>query len=159
MNKILSIAVLTLITLFCAQKSEARARIPFGEREVLTKVADLPDTDEYMVKEGTKFGGTKNQYADLATFHKEFNVAWFFPLWIIQEPKLVGYNETDGTYYDLSDQQLQTILDQNKLDKNKLNKLGFYTRYGGKLAAGLLILFIIWGMIPSKKSKVTPQSV
>lgn len=158
-KRLIPIALTLSIAIFgCVQKSEARARIPFGEREALTKVADLPDTDEYMIKEGSKMMNTKSQYLDLATFHKEFNIAWLLPLWVTQEPKLVGYNETDQSFYELSDQELQTILDENKLDKNKLNKLGFYTRYGGKLVAVLIILFIIWGLIPSKKTPVTPQS-
>lgn len=159
-KRLLPITVtLSLAVLGCVQTSEARARIPFGEREALTKVADLPDTDEYLIKEGSKMMNTKNQYLDLATFHKEFNIAWILPLWVTQEPKLVGYNEADKTYYELTEQELQTILDENKLDKNKLNKLGFYTRYGGKVVAVLLILFILWGLLPSRKTPVNPQTV
>ncbi|RQO31411.1 hypothetical protein DBR32_05460 [Taibaiella sp. KBW10] len=158
-RKILSFVTITLITFGCTQKAEARLKIPFGERDVLSKVADLPDTEAYLVKKGSTMMSTQSQYMDLATYHKEFNIAWFLPLWIIQEPKLVGYNEVDKTAYELSDQELQEILAENKLDKSELNKLGFYTQYGGKIVAGLLIIFIIWGMMPSKKSPVKPQTV
>lgn len=68
-------------------------RIPLGDREVFNKVADLPDTEEYTTDDGN--------YIDLATHHKEFNIAYILPLYIKKEPRLVGYCEKEETYYDL----------------------------------------------------------
>lgn len=129
----------------------AKAKIPFGEREALTKVYDLPNTDEYKLDNGN--------YLDLATLHKEFNIAYILPLHVIEEPKLVGYDEKTDMYYDIREKELNDILVSQKLDKEKLNKLNFYTRYGGKVVALLLVIFMIWGLIPSKKKRVEPTNV
>lgn len=131
----------------CSYKSaEARLKIPFGNREVLTKVADLPDTDAYK----SDGGG----YIDLGMLYEEYNIAWIMPLSVTKEPRLVGLTKDKSTYYEIPEEELQKILADNKLDKNKLLKLGFYTRYGGKIVAGLLVALIIWGLIPSKKKPV-----
>ena len=74
----------------------------------------MPDTEEYQTDDGN--------YIDLATFH----------LYIEKEPRLVGYCEKEDTYYELTEEQLATILKENNLDGEKLNKIGFYSRYGGK---------------------------
>ena len=36
----------------------------------------------------------------------------------------------------------------------KLNKIGFYSRYGGKAVGLLIIALIIWGCLPGKKKEV-----
>ena len=129
----------------------ARLKIPFGEREVLNKVHDLPDTEEFKLENGN--------FMDLATFHKEFNIAYFLPLYVTEEPKLVGYDEQADTFYDIPQEQLDAILAAQKLNKEELNKLSFYTRYGGKLVALLIIGLLIWGAIPSKKEEVESTNV
>jgi len=45
------------------------------------------------------------------------------------------------------------------LDGEKLNKVGFYSRYGGKAVGLLIIALIIWGCIPGKKKEVKPVEV
>ena len=129
----------------------AKAKIPIGEREVLNKVYDLPNTDEFKLENG--------DYLDLATLHKEFNIAYILPLYIMEEPKLVGYDEKTDEFYNIPDKEMDELLVSQKLKKDELNKLPFYTRYGGKLVALLLIAFIIWGAIPSKKKRVEPTNV
>lgn len=49
-----------------------------GDREVLNKVADLPDTGAYKTEAGN--------YIDLATYHQEFNIAYILPLYIKKNP-------------------------------------------------------------------------
>ena len=114
-------------------------------------VADLPDTEEYKTDNGN--------YIDLGTIHQEFNIAYILPLYIEQEPRLVGYCEKEDTYYELTEEQLSAILKENNLDGEKLNKVGFYSRYGGKIVGLIIIALIIWGFIPSKKKKTEPVEV
>ncbi len=142
-------------------QADAKAKIPLGNREVLTLVADLPDTEEYLLEEGSKLVKREAQYLDIATIHEEFNIAWILPLWINKEPRLVGYNKVKDLYYDIPDEEMNKFLADNKLERKNLEKVGFYTRYGGKLVALLIIAFIIWGMIPSKKKEeeIKPQTV
>lgn len=87
-----------ILFLSCQTVSARGLKIPFGDREVLTKVADLPDTEEYQTDDGN--------YIDLATFHQEFNIAYLLPLYIEKEPRLVGYCEKEDTYYELTEEQL-----------------------------------------------------
>lgn len=153
---------------FSIQHADAKAKIPVGNRQVIHKVADLPDTDDYLIEKGAekpRFGINKDdkryqdQFMDLARLHEEFNIAWILPLWITKEPRLVGYNEANELYYELTDEQLNTIILANHLDKEKLMNPGFYTRYGGKLVGLLLIGLIIYGFLPSKPKTVVPQQV
>ena len=138
------------VCFMCSAKSaEARLKIPFGNREVLSKVADLPDTEEYKI-------GTSEGYLDLGMLYEEYNIAWIMPLSVTKEPRLVGITKDKSSYYEIPEEELQKILTENKLDKDKLLKIGFYTRYGGKIVAGVLVALIIWGFIPSKKKPVEP---
>ena len=90
-----------ILFLSCQTVSARGLKIPFGDREVLTKVADLPDTEEYQTDDGN--------YIDLATFHQEFNIAYLLPLYIEKEPRLVGYCEKEDTYYELTEEGRKTL--------------------------------------------------
>jgi len=140
-----------LLIAFSSASVFAKARIPLGEREVLKKVYDLPNTDEFKLKNGN--------FIDLATLHKEFNIAYILPLYITEEPKLVGFDEQTESYYDIPLDQMDAILTAQKLNKEALIKLPFYTRYGGKIVAILIIGLLIWGVLPSKKEKVEPTNI
>jgi len=143
--------LVTLLIAFSSVSVFAKARIPLGEREVLNKVYDLPDTDEFKLKDGN--------FMDLATLHKEFNIAYLLPLYITAEPKLVGFDAQTESYYDIPQDQIDAILASQKLNKEALIKLPFYTRYGGKIVGVLIIGLLIWGVLPSKKEKVEPTNI
>lgn len=145
MNKLFFLGVFLLLA---STQAFAKVGIPIGSREVLEKVHDLPDTDEY------KNGST---YVDIGRLHKEFNVAYFLPLWIQEEPKLVliEANNKDA-YYDIKKEDMDAILKENNLDGEKLNKLDFYTRYGGKLVAVAIIGVLVWSGL-SRKGKNEDQ--
>ena len=151
MMSLKQIFLASVVMLSASNFVSAKAKVPIGERNVLVKVYDLPNTDEFKLGNGN--------YLDLATLYKEFNIAYILPLYITQEPKLVGYDEKTGEFYNIPDKELDSILVAQKLNKGDLNKLPLYTRYGGKLVALLLIAFMIWGAIPSKKKRVEPTNV
>ena len=146
-----TIIVALLLIAFTSTTASAKLKIPLGKREVLNKVHDLPDTDDFKTKEGN--------FIDLATLHEEFNIAYILPLYITKEPRLVGYDKGTDSYYDIPESELDAIIASEKLDKEKLLKLPFYTKYGGKLVAALIVAFLIWGLIPSKKEEVEPTNV
>lgn len=147
-------AGLVLLGLSSASTVHARLKIPFGEREVVEQVADLPDREEYALDRGGK------RFMDLGRLHHEYNIAWLLPLSVTQAPRLVGVVPGESnTYYDLTDEEANEIVKANNLDKEKLLSLGFYTRFGGKIVAGLIVLLIIYGFLPSRKKTVTPETV
>ena len=90
---------------------------------------------------------------DIGRLHEEFNIAYFLPLWVTEEPKLVLIDpKEEDTFYELKQEDMDAILKENNLDGEKLNKLGFYTRYGGKLVAGLIIAALVWGALGRKNN-------
>lgn len=149
---ILKSTFLILTALLCINSSAlAKLKIPMGEREILIKVYDLPDTGAFLLQDG--------HYLDLATLHSEFNIAYILPLWITKDAILVGYDEIEKSYYDIPDEELDIILKQQQLDKASLLSIPFYNKYGGKMVALLIIALLIYGIIPTKKSKVEAQEV
>ncbi len=136
--------LLLLLSILCLSSTILSARgipIPIGTEQKLKVVYDLPDTEDYQDESGTNF--------DLARFHEEFNVLWFIPLWVTEDPKLVLMKQgVDDEYWDLDEEMIDNIVKENNLDKDELLSLGFWTRYGGKGIGLLFIIFAIWGMIP-----------
>lgn len=148
-KKVLLTAIITLGTSMIVS---AKVRIPFGKIDKIEIVAELPDNEKYTATEGGK------DYLELAMLHQEYNIAWIIPAWVTQEPKLVLAKKDSDVYYELTDQQLSEILKENKLDKESLLQLGFYTRYGGKAILLVVIGLIIYGIIPGKEEDEEEES-
>lgn len=129
------------------RNADARGRIPIGSVEKIEKVADLPDNEEYKLDNG--------KYVDLGVRFTVFTIAWL-PVYTEKAPELVGYAGGD-TYYDIPKEQLTAIMAENKLEEKKLLKLSFWNAWGGKLIVGLLVLLIIYGALPSRKKKDSPE--
>ncbi len=119
-----ALGALFMLSASVSAVSARSVRIPVGEREYATVVAELPDTEDYMTEEGN--------YIDLATIHTAFAVA-YIPVYVTEEPRLIGYCEKEDVCYELSDEYLAGLLEANELDGEKLNKLTFWHRFGGKL--------------------------
>ena len=143
----------TMFTIFTSITVSAKVRIPFGKIDKIEIVADLPNNEKYTAAEDSK------EYLDLATLHQEYNIAWVIPAWVTQEPKLVLAKKDSDVYYELTDQQLAEIIKDNKLDKDSLLQLGFYTRYGGKAILLIVIGLIIYGLIPGKDDEEETEEV
>ena len=143
MNNFKKISLIVLLIVGFTSAS-ARARIPFGKKEVITIVSELPDNEMYETSEGSK------EYLELATLHEEFNIAWFLPLWITQEPKLVLYNEKSEMYYDVPENEMTKILTENKIVKEDVLKVPLYNKYGGKAILLVIIGLIVWSYLGKK---------
>jgi hypothetical protein len=143
------ILLLSFVSIFTAKAVSAKAKIPFGKVDKIEIVADLPDTEQYAVSKGSK------EYLDLARMHQEYNIAWIIPVWITQEPKLVLAKKESDEYYELTKDQLDQIVSENKLNKESLLQLGLYTKYGGKLIVLLIIGLILFGLF----SKASPKKI
>jgi hypothetical protein len=139
--------LIIMFTLCASIMVSAKVRIPFGKIDKIEIVAELPNNDNYTSTPGSK------EYLDLATLHQEYNIAWIIPAWVTQEPKLVLSKKDSDVYYELTEEQLSQIIKDNKLDKESLLQLGFYTRYGGKVILLLVIGLIIYGIIPGKEEE------
>ncbi|PZP52270.1 MAG: hypothetical protein DI598_01085 [Pseudopedobacter saltans] len=118
-----------------------RVRVRNSSYYAYKLVADLPNTPEYLLKEGD--GKTPNQYMDLAIETVEYGLNKTIPMWVKSGPKLVGYNEALQVKVDLTEEGLNEIISENHLNKDKLLSINLYRRYGYILAIGLLILVAI----------------
>ncbi|WP_299781207.1 hypothetical protein [uncultured Formosa sp.] len=145
--------ILFSFLIFGITSSYAKVKIPFGKKEVITIVSELPDNDMYKTAENS------NEYLDLATIHEEFNVAWILPLWITQDPRLVLYNEKTETYYDVSNEEMTAILKDNNITKEDVLKVPFYNKYGGKAILLLLIILIIWSNLSKSENNVEAKEL
>jgi hypothetical protein len=141
------ILLLSIVAIFTTNIVSAKAKIPFGKIDKIEIVADLSDTEKYVANEGSK------EYLDLAKIHQEYNIAWIIPVWITQEPKLVLAKKESDEYFELTNEQLDQILSDNKLEKESLLQLGLYTKYGGKLILLLIIGLILYGIFSKDKPK------
>ena len=142
--------------LIVPQNAHARARIPVGTRDVIDVVYNIPAEDSIIID---------GKNVNLARMHKEFTIAYFLPLWVTEEPKLVLYDAPTETYYEMTTPKSQAFLKEylkeKKLNEDELLKLGFYTRYGGKLVFLPILALMIWGAIPSRKKdeKIEPTKL
>ncbi|NHN25593.1 hypothetical protein FIA58_007880 [Flavobacterium jejuense] len=152
MKKIKHVLLFGLL-IFGVTNSFGRAKIPFGKKEVINIVSELPDNEMYETSEGSK------EYLELATLHEEFNIAWILPLWITQDPKLVLYNEKLETYYEVPEEEIAAILKENNITKEDVLKVPFYNKYGGKIIVLLLVAGIIWSYVGKKEDSVEAKEV
>lgn len=147
--KFLFVLVALLAVSASVSTLSARGRIPVGEREYATVVAELPDTEDFMTEDGN--------YIDLATIHTAFTVA-YIPVYVTEEPRLIGYCEKEDVCYELSDEFLAETLTANGLDGEKLNKLTFWHRFGGKiLFIAILAALGFWYFIRKSGDEETTE--
>jgi len=146
-------AVLFTFLIFGITSTFAKGKIPFGKKEVITVVSELPDNEMYETDENSK------EYLDLATIHEEFNIAWILPLWITKEAKLVLYSVKSETYYDVPADQMEAILKENNITEADVLKVPFYNKYGGKIVFLLIVAGIIWSYMGKKGDNVEPKEV
>lgn len=135
--------------LLMATKSEARLRIPFGSRDVVNVIYTTPEKDSIFIDDNK---------VDFACYHKEYNIAYFFPLYIEQEPELVLYDKkNDMIYAPETAQQKQFIKDYLKkkgINEEEALNIGWYTRWGGKVVFILLIVLVGAGSLMGKKQEI-----
>lgn len=141
------ILLLSFVLIFTTNFLSAKAKILFGKIDKIEIIADLPDTEKYAVSKGSK------EYLDLARMHQEYNIAWVLPVWITQEPKLVLAKKESDEYFELTNEQLDQVVSENKLNKESLLQLRFYTKYGGKFIGLLIIALILYGIFSKDKPK------
>ena len=115
-------------------EAHARKRISIGTSEQLKTVAQLPNTEEYLLDNG--------DYLNLGILYERFEIAGL-PFWVTEEPKIVGVNTFKrDMYYDLDEADIQAIIQENNLPSaDELKHIGFLDRY-----LGALILLVVIGL-------------
>lgn len=127
---------------FSTQKSEAKGLIVYGTSDKMEKVADLPDGEDYQTTEGQNF--------DMGIKYSVFHIFWV-PLWVTEEAKPCGYIDNDN-YVELTDEDVKSITETNKIDMAGKIKASFWNSYGGKLILALILVVIAVGMLAKPKT-------
>lgn len=144
---LLTIGILILGT----TKVSARKRgfIPIGTTERIKVVEDFPNTAEYQ--------GDNGRYLDLGILYETFDVV-FMPVWVTEDPKIVGIeNLNTDEYYELDQEFIDEILAAHDLKEENLVKLPFWDKYLGLVViGGLLIVYIAFSALTST-SKTTEE--
>lgn len=119
-------------------------RVSVGTQEELKKVATLPRTEDY------KLDGSG--YLDLGVIYKRFVLGG--PIWVTEEPRIVGLSSVNKEiYFELTDEDIQTIAKENNLNLEELKKLSFTERYlEAIIMVVLLVGFFLYYRFKSNKS-------
>lgn len=144
MKKPVNILSFVALFFFATNQAHAKLKVPIGSVQQIEIAADLPDTDEYRENEGSA------SFLEIARIHEEYIVAWL-PVWVTQEPKLVLAVKDSETYYELPEAEMDKIIADNKLNKDDLLSIGFFSRFGGKAIVLALVGLVVWGIFSRNK--------
>ncbi len=101
-----------------------------------TQLPDSVEIDGTHVNFGVKFD--------------QFSIFWV-PMWNYGTTEYVLLNDKKDTYYDLDKDDLAYLKETYQIETDKDPSIPFWDKIGGKFIWGGVLLFVIWGMLPSRK--------
>jgi hypothetical protein len=139
----LRLLLMCMLISFSAIKVNAKGVIIYSTGETVEKVMDLPQREEFMLQ--TEDG--RLIHANLGIMHDQFSIFWV-PLWNYGAEKYVLYNDTkqgkyDYTYADLTKDEV-AYLQSEFGGIPTIPELSFWTVYGGKILAALILGCILF---------------
>lgn len=154
----MNLSKITLLFIFLYSTSAVMARgipIPYGESEELVLVEELPDTEAFLLDDGT--------YFDLGQKYTISHIVWL--AYSNTEPEYVGYANDGESYLDLTQEELLAIVQEAGITLPDELKPTFFHRIGGKIVLGIIGLFILYGIYSNYFGKddeeeevVTPEN-
>ncbi len=136
----LKILSLLAISLFGMNNIIGRAKIPipYGEKEKIVKIVDLPDTEEFQLEDGRFF--------DIGIKYTISHIVWL--PYSNTEPIVTGYVD-DETFVELTEEEIKQIASFAKVEIPNDASASFFDRIGGKIILGILLLIVVYGIYSS----------
>jgi hypothetical protein len=82
------------------------------------------------------------EHVNLAVMYEQFSIFWV-PVWNYGETKYVLVNDKETTYYDLTEEDVETLQTDFNIIVPEKPSIGFWNKVGGKLIWGAVILVAI----------------
>lgn len=138
----LRLLLMCMLISFSITKVNAKGVIFYSTGETVEKVMDLPQREEFTLQ--TEDG--RLIHANLGIMHEQFSIFWV-PLWNYGKEKYVLYNDTkqgeyDYTYCDLTRDDVAYLQSQFG-GIPVVPELSFWTVYGGKIVAVIILLVLL----------------
>ncbi|EOG6905728.1 hypothetical protein ACLH3R_002354 [Flavobacterium psychrophilum] len=146
------ILILSIATFFTTTTLSAKAKIPVCfPCETIETTMDLTKDEELK-----KIAGSE---VNLAYLNNEYGLLWT-SVWNTNG-RYVLSNTSNNMYWEIDETAAQYLKEKHNFDvKTAENPLSFWKKIGGKLVFILVIGFLIWGNIGSKKKdEVKPTNI
>jgi len=140
MKKVLML-VCVLVFMGITQEVEAKGVIIYHNGPTISKVADLPT-------EAT----IENSHVNLGVMYDQFGLFWL-PVWNYGETRYVLVDDAENTYWDLDEEELQSIKEEFSLDVSNEPSVPLMSQVGLKPVIAILLGFIVWGQFGKKKEE------
>ena len=140
MKKII-ISLLCLLAFSSLQHAEAKGIIIYHNGDTFKTLEQLPPEAEI---DGT--------HVNLGVAFKQFGLFWL-PLWNYGDVEYALISDNEENAWVLDGEDLAYYKTEFNLDIPDEPSIPFWTKVGLKPIVILLILFLIWGNIPSKKKE------
>ncbi|WP_157578101.1 hypothetical protein [Tenacibaculum ovolyticum] len=133
---------ITTLLLICSLSSlsvfsKARIPVPYGTEEKIIKIQDLPDTEDFKLKDG--------RYFDIGSKYTKSHLLWLS--YSNTEPEIVGFIKGDeSTFLKLSAEDLKRIEEITGVQIPKKGEVSFFDKFIGKGLLGVLALFVLYGL-------------
>lgn len=131
-----SLLFTALIFLFHIQTNARSPKItlPFGTKEKIIKVRELPNTSAFQIKDGT--------YYDIGSLYSKKQFLWLG--YSFGEPKYVGYLNSQEKYVPLTTEDLNLVAALAKIKLKPNPEISFFDKYISRPLLSILLCFICY---------------
>ncbi|MDR0232519.1 MAG: hypothetical protein LBI82_10425 [Dysgonamonadaceae bacterium] len=99
-----------------------------------------------------------DEHVNLGVMYDQFSIFWI-PIWNYGGTKYVLINDKRDTYYDLDDEDFETLKTEFNVGIPDIPTIGFWNRAGGKIVwAVVLFAAIFYGVINRKDTETDTET-
>ena len=138
MKKVIVSFILFIALCFMANTASAKGVIFYSNGEKIETVTKLPDN-----------AVINNEHVNLGVMYEQFAIFWV-PMWNYGETKYVLINDERNTYYDLDQEDIETLKVEFGVNIPDKPAIGFWNKIGGKIIWSIVIFAAVYGFWSSR---------